>query len=136
MTPQGDSRYWEVLMYATVRLNKLKSNTLIAVWNWRQVSVQNRKVGASVKPYSEPVRKKELTPKQAYSVPCPTCEDAIGKRCELNSGEGAETHKYPKCDVMCRVKWPTSEEKNLGHLPKLDVHTHGGNRRAAHTSRK
>jgi hypothetical protein len=32
------------------------------------------------------VEKKELTPKQLSSVPCPTCGAAAGERCELHSG--------------------------------------------------
>jgi hypothetical protein len=32
------------------------------------------------------MKKKELTPKQLSSVPCPTCAAAAGKRCVMNSG--------------------------------------------------
>ncbi len=36
--------------------------------------------------YSVRMKKKELTPKQLSSVPCPTCGVAAGKRCVLLSG--------------------------------------------------
>jgi hypothetical protein len=32
------------------------------------------------------MKKKELTPKQISSVPCPTCGSAAGERCVLQSG--------------------------------------------------
>lgn len=32
------------------------------------------------------MKKKELTPKQILSVPCPTCGVPAGKRCVLHSG--------------------------------------------------
>jgi hypothetical protein len=32
------------------------------------------------------MKKKELTPKQVSSVPCPTCGVAAGKHCVLHSG--------------------------------------------------
>jgi hypothetical protein len=32
------------------------------------------------------MKKKDLTPKQACSVPCPTCGVAAGRRCVLHSG--------------------------------------------------
>ena len=32
------------------------------------------------------MKKKELTPKQLSSVPCPTCGVAAGERCVLHSG--------------------------------------------------
>src|ERR1700674_4211703 len=36
--------------------------------------------------HSARMKKKELTPKQLSSVPCPTCGVAAGKRCVLLSG--------------------------------------------------
>ncbi len=36
--------------------------------------------------HSVKMKKSELTPEQAVSVPCPTCNAPIGKRCELRSG--------------------------------------------------
>jgi len=39
------------------------------------------------------MKKRELTPKQLTSVPCPTCGAAAGERCVLNSGAPrAEPH--------------------------------------------
>jgi hypothetical protein len=32
------------------------------------------------------MKKKELTPEQLVSVPCPTCGVAVGERCVLHSG--------------------------------------------------
>jgi hypothetical protein len=32
------------------------------------------------------VKTKELTPKQIFSVPCPTCGAATGEACELQTG--------------------------------------------------
>jgi hypothetical protein len=37
-------------------------------------------------PHSVGMKKKELTPKQLSSVPCPTCGVAAGRRCVLHSG--------------------------------------------------
>jgi len=36
--------------------------------------------------HSALMKRKELTPKQLVSVPCPTCGAAAGKRCVLYSG--------------------------------------------------
>ena len=36
--------------------------------------------------HSVPMKKKELTPKQLSSVPCPTCGVSAGERCVLHSG--------------------------------------------------
>jgi len=40
----------------------------------------------SVKSHPTKMKKRELTPKQLSSVPCPTCGAARSKRCVLNSG--------------------------------------------------
>jgi hypothetical protein len=36
--------------------------------------------------HSARMKRKELTPKQLSSVPCPTCGVAAGERCVLHSG--------------------------------------------------
>jgi hypothetical protein len=36
--------------------------------------------------YSVRMKKKELTPEQLSSVPCPTCGVAVGECCVLHSG--------------------------------------------------
>jgi hypothetical protein len=49
-------------------------------------TVLNGTVSDRVWGHSARVKSKELTPKQFFSVPCPTCGVAAGKRCELHSG--------------------------------------------------
>jgi hypothetical protein len=36
--------------------------------------------------YSPSMKRKELTPEQVSSVPCPTCGVAVGEGCVLQSG--------------------------------------------------
>jgi hypothetical protein len=36
--------------------------------------------------HSDAMKRKELTPEQISSVPCPTCGVAAGERCVLHSG--------------------------------------------------
>jgi hypothetical protein len=36
--------------------------------------------------HSDAMKRKELTPEQVISVPCPTCGVAAGERCVLHSG--------------------------------------------------
>jgi len=49
-------------------------------------TVRKGTVSFRVYGHSARVKRKELTSKQSYSVPCPTCGAAAGKRCELHSG--------------------------------------------------
>jgi hypothetical protein len=49
-------------------------------------SVSNWTVLRCVLPYPVRVKKKELTPEQLSSVPCPTCGVSAGERCVLHSG--------------------------------------------------
>jgi len=47
---------------------------------------KNERFRGWVLSHSVRMKKKELTPKQLSSVPCPTCGVAAGKRCVLLSG--------------------------------------------------
>jgi hypothetical protein len=49
--------------------------------------------------------------------------------------ERAETYKCPKCGLVCHVIWPPPEKKKLGHLPQLEYHSYGENRRRACSTR-
>jgi hypothetical protein len=46
------------------------------------------------------MKSKDLTRKQAESVPCPTCGAAVDKACELNTGAPrTEPHRDRKLDA-------------------------------------
>ena len=55
--------------------------------------------------YSVRMKKKELTPKQSCSVPCPTCGAAAGRRCVLLSGAPRSgPHVDRKLDAIKAIK--------------------------------
>jgi hypothetical protein len=51
------------------------------------------------------VKRKELTPKQIFSVPCPTCGAAIKEACELHTGaRRTEPHRDRKLSAAEAVE--------------------------------
>ena len=51
------------------------------------------------------VKSKELTVKQIFSVPCPTCGAAVKERCELNTGAPrTEPHRDRKLSAADLVE--------------------------------
>ncbi len=68
--------------------------------------------------HSVAMKKKELTPKQLSSVPCPTCGVAAGERCVLHSGA---PRSEPHVDRKFSAVEATERQKTEGSRQKTEA---------------
>jgi len=80
-----------------------------------------------------PVRMRDLTPEQLFSVPCPTCGVAAGKRCLLHSGAlRSESHVDRKLSAAETIE--VKRYRRIQSLAKSVTYRAGGRHAIRQTS--